>query len=286
MGGTPYYSEDYPAMLLSALSEQGVSYYAAGTRASAPITVPADSNDDCNHEDPSLGAADYLVTVMDRDVILCRSDIACDDPKVFNFTINAKAWTPAGPVTVERGWVSVVASAGGREYRLVNTHLEVDVNPSFRAVQYAQAMELALGLDLLAEDGLWQIVLGDFNSDDSPVPPGCDHFDPCLSGYQVMAESGFDDMWLTRRGRPENGFTCCQDVDLQNFDSHLSVRIDQVWARRTSGHYEWVEMRRVRIGVVGDKQRDRSSPDNLWQSDHAGVIAALVWHSPGSKFRH
>jgi len=286
MNGTPFHFEDYPAMLLSALSGQGVSYYAAGTRASKAITVPADSNGDCDPAAPSLASADYLGRIVDHDVILCRSDIACDSAIASNFVTNAEASTPAGPVAVERGWVSVVASVQGRDYRVVDTHLEIDVDPAFRAVQYAQAVELAFKLDFLAGDGLPQIVLGDFNSNDSPVLPSCDYFDPCLSGYQVMVESGFDDLWLKRRGKSKDGFTCCQDVDLLNFDSHLSIRIDQVWARGSSGHYGGPEVRKVRAGVVGDKQRDRSSPDNLWPSDHAGVIADLVLRSPRFKLRH
>lgn len=285
MDGTQY-SEDYPALLLSALSERGVDYYPAGSRASTPITVPADSDRDCDIEAPSLTAADYLVTIVDQDVILCRPDIDCDNAVESNFATNAEASTPAGPVTVERGWVSVVASVNGRDYRVVDTHLEIDVNPTFRAVQYAQARELAFNLDFLAGEGLPQIVLGDFNSDDSPFPPSCDYFDPCFSGYQVMAESGFDDLWLKRRGKSKDGFTCCQDVDLLNSDSHLSMRIDQVWARGSGSHYGGSEVHKVSAGVVGDKQRDRSSPDNLWPSDHAGVIADLILRSPGPEFGH
>ena len=37
----------------------------------------------------------------------------------------ASADTPGGPIVIERGWVSTVATVRGRSYRVVNTHLEV-----------------------------------------------------------------------------------------------------------------------------------------------------------------
>lgn len=280
LSGTPYYFDDYLALLISALSDQGVVYYAAASRTSAAITVPADSNRDCDPDAPSLGAADYYGTIVDNDVILCRSDIACSSGISSNFTFNAEAITPAGPIIIERGWVSVVATVKGRDVRVANTHLEVDSTPSFRAVQFAQALELSTVLDALAADGLPQVVLGDFNSEDSLVLPICDFFDPCFSGYQIMAGSGFLDAWLERGGRTYDGFTCCQNENLLNNDSLLGRRIDQVWARGSTNHYGGPDVRGVRADVLGDKQQDRSFPDNLWPSDHAGVVADIVIRSP------
>ncbi|NND57656.1 MAG: hypothetical protein HKN57_10400 [Xanthomonadales bacterium] len=278
----PYYSENYLELLLSALNDQGVSYAVAAVRASAPITVPADADGSCDPANPSLADADYLGTIIDSDVILCRDGVVCTNPAFANFEFNAAAETPAGPIVIERGWVSVVASVKGRNYRVLNTHLEVDSNADFRAVQYLQALELAGTLDFLTADGLPQVVLGDFNSDDTPEPPTCT-LPPalgCASSYQVMTAAGFQDAWLLRGGPPEDGFTCCQDADLRNIESNQTTRIDQVWARGSTSHYGGPEVRGVRARVLGTEQSDRSVPDGLWPSDHAGVSADLVLRTP------
>ena len=280
LAGTPEYFEDYLALLLAALNDQGASYYMAATRSSTPITVPADSDGDCDPNNPGLGAADYLATIVDHDVILCRDDVVCSSPSTKNFEYNVSASTPGGDLVIERGWASVVATLKGRSYRVMDTHLEVDSNEAFRAVQFLQALELAATLDIMRADGLPQVVLGDFNSDDSPVPPTCQLPFPCFSSYQVMTGAGFQDAWLLRSGEAEDGFTCCQDADLRNVDSHLTTRIDQVWARGSVNHYGGPEVRGVRARVLGDEQSDRSVPDGLWPSDHAGVVADLVLRTP------
>ena len=277
LAGNPFAFDDYLVMLLDALNGQGVTYYAAGIRNSTPITVPADSGGDC--------APDYLGTIVDRDVILCRDDVDCSAAASANYANNVGATTPAGDITIERGWVSVVASVKGRSYRVASTHLEVDGSEPFRAVQYAQAVELAATLDFMSADGLPQIVLGDFNSENSAglttcmVPPDPTIF-PCPSAYQVMAAAGFQDTWLARGGRPDEGLTCCQDVDLRNAESMLTRRLDYVWVRGSTGHYGGPEVRGVRSEVLGDQQSDRTVPDGLWPSDHAGVVADMVLRTP------
>lgn len=278
--GTPTLVENYLELLLAALNDQGANYTVAAVRESVPLTVPADSDGSCNPESPSILDADYLGTIIDSDVILCRDGVACAFPSGAIFEFNAAADTPAGPIVIERGWVSVVATVKGRSYRVLNTHLEVDSNADFRAVQFLQALELAGTLDFLAADGLPQVVLGDFNSDDTPEPPTCTLPFPCASSYQVMTAAGFQDAWLLRGGPAEDGFTCCQDADLRNIESNLTTRIDQVWARGSSSHYGGPEVRGVRARVLGTFQSDRSVPDGLWPSDHAGVSADLVLRSP------
>lgn len=280
LGGTPFFFDDYLAQLMTALNDQGVVYYDAATRWSTAITVPADSNGDCDPQSPSLGAADYAGTIVDRDVILCRSDVDCGNAASAIFQFNAGANTPAGPILIERGWVSVVASFKGRAYRVLNTHLEVDSNPSFRDVQFAQAVELAATLDAMRADGLPQVVLGDFNSDDTPGLPTCDLAVPCFTSYQVMTAAGFKDAWLHRGGKAEDGYTCCEDEDLRNEASAHYRRIDQVWARGSANHYGGPELRGVRAHVLGTEQSDRSVPDGLWPSDHASVVADLVLRTP------
>jgi hypothetical protein len=144
------------------------------------------------------------VAVVDRDVILARSDVQTK-PIPFdtlgsdvcfrksqegcNYEAAASAeLTILGfefDVRFERGFVGVDALVDGRAYRFVNTHLETRLEtlpPLYwynQVFQYAQAKQLTLGLEQMA--GLpalgsspRTIVVGDFNSDPrdtvQPVP--------------------------------------------------------------------------------------------------------------------
>ena len=68
------------------------------------------------------------------------------------------------------------------------------------------------------------------------------------------------------------GFTCCQDGNLLNNDSNLSERIDLVLFR---GGFN-----AIYSGIVGANKSDRilsPSGQNLWPSDHAGIVARLAF---------
>lgn len=88
---------------------------------------------------------DIVVSVLDRDVILARSDVPVE-PVPFssicgqaplpgrpaedgglgcNYATVAVVDTLVGEVAIERGFVGVDAAVDGRSYRFVNTHLEV-----------------------------------------------------------------------------------------------------------------------------------------------------------------
>jgi hypothetical protein len=168
--------------------------------------------------------------------------------------------------SVLRGYAMVDAAVLGREYRFVNTHLEVtgaesDLEPFFRAVQAGQALEL-VGL-LQQQYDQTQVVVGDFNSDpfDGPfvdclLPDGMGGFVPasCPTPYAVLSGvnpfgAAYIDTWLQRNGPFEFGYTCCQATRLDNEASQLDERVDLV-------------------------------PSALWPSDHGGVAARLVLRSP------
>ena len=85
-----------------------------------------------------------------------------------------------------------------------------------------------------------------------------------------MLTEEFTDAWKKHDDDP--GFTCCQDDDLGNSDSHLSLRIDLVLYRAGADWDFDVE----NIEVVGDKQADKTL-SGLWPSDHAGVVATLAF---------
>ena len=66
------------------------------------------------------------------------------------------------------------------------------------------------------------------------------------------------------------GNTCCQAADLQNAESALYERIDQIFITGVSLR----QGAAIRTATVGD-QAASGRPAGLWPSDHAGVVAHL-----------
>jgi len=70
-----------------------------------------------------------------------------------------------------------------------------------------------------------------------------------------------------------NGFTCCQEPDLDNPASTLNSRIDLVMFK---GNFEVKQN-----DIVGESIKDRTS-SGLWPSDHAWVVTNLKLTVPSS----
>lgn len=251
------------------------------------------------------GTPDITVTVLDRDVILARRGVAtrvvhfpCSRPSGdgCNFDNVASVNTPAGPISIERGFVGVDAEVRGRSYRFVNTHLEVmnlvdvpappGVVPG-GSVQAAQASELsALVAASLFTDpappGTRTVLVGDINSspDDGPfvdplfpipgqvlVPPYAQ-----LAGgvdlFGAPAAGPWTDGWTAQR-RPRDGFTCCQDSDLRNQRSRLDERIDVIFTLEPP--------RDARFGLVLGSTFLSKTASGLWPSDHGQPALRLLF---------
>ena len=206
-----------------------------------------------------------LLTLIDRDVILARSDIETDkvDFGCAGFVsvdgCNYQAALPAGPFTVLRGYVGIDATIGDDEYRIVNTHLEVKDDPIPPAFQNAQAVELLTVLGATPA-GKNLIVLGDINS--SPD-------DPASSPYGQFTALGYTDAWTLRPGNLP-GASCCQLADLSNKKSALDQRIDMVFSNILPATVKQVR-------VLGGKVSSKTHPPGLglWSSDHGAVAAEL-----------
>jgi hypothetical protein len=281
---------DHLAQTLAALDALGTPYVAVASVENLNVTVPADLDGD--------GAVDSQVTVVDRDVILAREDVAGAVTPVPLSQVCGKPSADGGPgcnyveaaaipeglplagLEFKRGYVAVDADWGGRTYRVVNTHLEVrnldPGNPLTAFFQAAQATELQTILALTTPPDRTLVVVGDINSSPvhEPVPlPGGGSLVPpyrqFTSGVDLLgrpiAGAGLADAWPLRPGRPP-GWTCCQMADLLNPSSVLDERIDVVFSRGVPG--------RVKANVVGNDPADRT-PSGLWPSDHAGVVARL-----------
>ena len=242
--------------------------------------------------EPPDGIPEITVTVLDRDVILARLDVAqaatpvaflCGKPSAdgCNYTVVASANSPIGPISIERGWVGVDATIGNKKYRFVNTHLEVqrpDGSDASSIVQALQAAELIQVLAATTSPSRSLIVVGDINSSsedpiiDNPTQPNL--FPPpfdqiIIPPYTQLVVSGYTDAWDFVEPADEPGFSCCQDADLRNPQSILDERIDVIFSIKVPKNVE--ETR-----VLGAEQQDKTLPGpRLWPSDHGSVAAEL-----------
>ncbi len=233
---------------------------------------------------------DVFVTVIDRDVILARADVAatpvtfaCARPSVDGCNYVNVAGTNVGglPINIERGFVAVDATIKGDAFRFVTTHLEVRFpdpdDPLSSGLQALQATELLVALTLNPEPAGSKVVLvGDINSDPDDMPPA-----PFLTPYMQFASgmaidgtpvsAPFSDTWLLRP-RDEPGLSCCEAGDLLNAMSEHTRRVDIIFSKSAPDR---VVASKVLNTSPGDK-----TPSGLWPSDHASVDAMLMFRSP------
>ena len=228
---------DFLQILMSALQAEGLNYQVAAQVENLDIEMPMFTD---------TGIDDIRLT--DYDVILSRSDVVVSRPMSANYT-NALTIEMLG-LEVQRGYAAVDATVAGVTYRFVNTHLEAFAEEN----RVAQAQEL---VDILNNEALPVILLGDFNT---RAPDG--------TVYQILLSAGYVDVW--QMDSEGTGNTCCQDDDILNEVSDLSVRIDQIFVRNLELPAS------VMTHTVGDKP-SAHLPSGLWPSDHAGVVAHLMY---------
>jgi hypothetical protein len=270
--------QDYLELLLDNLNADRPLYREASTvtnisLANLPATLP--------------DGTEVLVSITDRDVILARARVATRNPVSANFQARLPVNNPALPgFAVIRGYTMVDVKVAGREYRFLNTHLEVSgadstLEPVFRAIQAAQAIELVGPGGPLFSDNRTQVVVGDFNSNpfEGPYVPCVAPGGLCPTPYAVLSNFRYIDTWLERVGRWERGNTCCQATLLDNEESGLYERIDLTWVRPAPDHYGGPVVRGVRAEVVGEELADKT-PNGLWPSDHAGVATRMILRTP------
>jgi hypothetical protein len=239
---------DFLQMLLDEMGKLGQDYVAVAVLPGLDVQLPS-----------TLG---FDVRLTDRDAIIVRQSLFEDGYQVINLQeqdyLSQKIYTVAllnGAQVVERsGWASVDLARGKSTVRLVTTHLAFD--PSFNpATAMAQASEL---LATAGRSGLPTVLLGDFNTNANSAT------DPTFPTYQTILNGGFKDAWNVARGNAA-GLTCCQDENLANPLSKLSVRYDLIFVKGATV---------LDAQVVGDQVTDKTG-SGLWPSDHAGVIATL-----------
>ena len=254
----PVVAYDFLDLLLDELAERGADYSevegaTADNFASPPIPILA-------------GAAfpTRAVELADRDVILARSDVGTGNAR--NGTFENIVSFPFGEaeLPVARGWGSVDVQVGRAELRFVNSHLEAFGIPGVDAEQLRvlQVGELLAAQDALADEvgELPVVYVGDYNSRAPDAP-----------AYVRLLTGVGQDAW-TRNHPGDAGETCCFDATLKDPANPLTTRIDLVL------HGD--DVKAPRATIVGDEVTDMTD-SGLWPSDHAGVVARLVFPAAG-----
>lgn len=228
---------DFLEILMAALRTEGLNYHVAARVENFDVEMPLFTETRVDD-----------VRLTDYDVILAREDVQVS--RVMNANYSTPFVVETLALEVPRGYVALDATVAEDTYRVVNTHLEsVDAD-----IRLAQAQEL---VESLLDETLPVILLGDFNTN---APDG--------DTYQMLLDAGYSDVWqLDSEG---TGNTCCQPGELKNAESELSVRIDQIFVRNLELPAS------VLTHTVGDKPSERL-PAGLWPSDHAGVVARLLF---------
>lgn len=203
------------------------------------------------------------IELVDYDAILVNTDrvtVLSHFGKTFNRNL-ADIIPPEylGGVALRRGFVEVEAEINGQRYWFVSTHPEPDLNAQtpLGDLRQAQVAEIADSLSGKAP----AFVMGDLNDD------------PGSPMYQVLQGAGFADVWGTLRPGT-NGYTDSHPLDLSEQVSHLTRRIDYVWARGLDGPSGKVQGRVTRINIL-PWERVQGPDYKIWSSDHAGLVATL-----------
>ena len=234
---------DYLAILLAKLNQKGVHY----------ATVAIVTNMDFELPMPTANPTVFAdVRLTDRDVILARTDLPPGQLQVShaqagNFQVAVPL--PSLHSSIPRGWCSVDVTTRGRNFRLINAHLEENIAAP---IQAAQAAELLAGP---ANTRLPVILVGDLNSDA--------YGNDGTRTYSLLTQS-FTDTWSVLHPRA-HGFTWGHDPLLADSSVDFIWRLDLVLFRGAQF---------VPVSMCTLSPRFEVAPP-LWPSDHAGVFAQI-----------
>ena len=268
---------DFLETLMTALGARGLDYRVAGVVTNADVEAPM-----------FVSAAGDLadLRLTDRDVILVRGDVQTGTPFAGSYASNAGFDLAGSTVEFTRGYVMVPVNVMGHSYLFVNSHLETRLNSDSEfgiVYQFAQAAELAGTVDFANANyfgNLPVVLVGDLNSDPNDLPVDVPAELQAALGlppvlyppYQVFAGAGYTDTWTLRKGRRDEGETCCHDEALDNTHENFYERIDHVLFRANNDDFA---LKMGRSDVINDAAKDKTA-SGLWQSDHGFVSASLT----------
>ena len=263
---------DYLDTLLEALDARKLDYRIAAVVNNPSLTFNVDLF-------PPEGPE--IIEVTGRNVILARGDVttevvafpcANDLDDTTDDGCAYKTLLPLPPPFsdsfVFRSFVGVDAMVRGKTYRFVTTHLETPRagGNDITFLQQAQAAELVGAIIAETPPKRPVILAGDFNSGPMDLPG---------SAYDIIRSAGYADTWkrnIISFFNPD-GFTCCQDNDLNNDESLLDLRIDHIFVKNNLGFLPFSFTGPVFARIIGDERIGDSQPK--WSADHAGPFVVL-----------
>jgi endonuclease/exonuclease/phosphatase family metal-dependent hydrolase len=261
-------SSSFYTVLNEALEARGL-YYVAHEVINADIELPMVDLQS------QTGLSD--VRLVDQDMILVKKPLESREVAAGNYDTQLELDIGGTPAAFSRGYLVVDVEIKGNEYRFVNTHLEVRSEPGspFRLAQSAQMFELLTTIGGLSVDGPPQVIMvGDFNSSPEDIPgeaidPSDGKLKPYVPPYMLATGYfGYLDSWLLQK-RYDDGYTSGFDEFVSDPTAELTTRIDHVFLGPNGYKIE-----KVKSDVVGDEVKDMT-PNGLWPSDHAGVVAKI-----------
>lgn len=247
---------DFLGVLQAALVARGLQY-TAYTIPETDVELPM-----LTGFDPNTGPTFSDIRLTDYDALLIRADLPVASVASANYVNLAPLF---GPLPLLRGWIAADVTIEQTTVRIVSTHLEAG-NPAFSGPQAGELVAMFQGVRSPI------VLLGDFNSG-----PGDD-----LTAYHTLTGAGFVDVWTAGRFRGP-GLTCCSPSDLANSTTSgvYDKRVDLVLVRDRfpRGGFEHDGLfADAQIAVVGEEPQERlvaPAGNQLWPSDHAGVVATL-----------
>ena len=260
---------NFYAVLDAELKARGM-HYDAFTVTNADVELPM--------ADPSSPTYLSDVRMVDHDVVLVRKGHPASEVRADNYFYNVGMELGGVPVEFTRGFIIVDVVINGQSFRFVSTHLEISSSPGsvFRLVQSAQMHELLVALAELA-DSKPVIMVGDFNSSPEDVPgqyipaPGLSM--QYIPPYMQAVAAGFQDTWLLQ-SKYDEGYTSGFDEYVSVPGAQLTTRIDFVFLDPSD-----LTIGEVKCNLVGNDVADMT-PNGLWPSDHAGVVAKVDLLAP------
>ncbi|MGA8045025.1 MAG: hypothetical protein WCA30_02045 [Dermatophilaceae bacterium] len=214
----------------------------------------------------TMGGSMRDVRLTMRDVILVRDTpslrVTGEHDEVYD--ANLSLGVLGATFDFDRGYQWVDVRAGGRDFRVVNTHLEA-FSSDLALAQAVQMVGEATAMDRST------VIVCDCNSDplDERVKTQIGDTQPHKAAYDFITQT-YSDQWL-EWAPAEEGWTSGLNETVDEVPPSWTHRIDMVFARTASGGPLGVD----RGEVTGRELTDRDPDTGLWPSDHAGVVLRL-----------
>jgi endonuclease/exonuclease/phosphatase family metal-dependent hydrolase len=266
---------DFYTVLNAALKARGMNY-TAYTVTNADIELPM--------MDPYSESYLSDLRLVDHDVILVRKGYHASNMIKGNYQYQLSLNLGGQSVSFTRGYIAVDVNIKGDVFRFVNTHLELDGEPGsvFRVFQSAQMNEL---LTIFSTETKPIVLVGDLNSSPDHVPGVSDvpgwGVTPYVPPY-MLTESyfGYKDSWKEQKHYYE-AYTDHFDEYVSDPKAKLTGRYDHIFIDPKD-----LEIDKVQADIFGDTVKEMTKPSKLWPSDHAGVVAKIIFSDPCKKHKH